>query len=75
MASVNFIGFTIGSLLFVRLADTYGRKPVALWSTLVTPVGIIFLLFFATSLMNIYIIVFFMGLSYSTRSSVSYLLG
>lgn len=75
MGSVNFIGFTIGSLLFVRLADIYGRKPVVIIATLVTPLGIICLLLFGNSLIKIYIIFFIMGLSYSSRSSVSYLLG
>lgn len=74
MASVNFIGFTFGSLLFVRLADLYGRKPVSLISALVTPLGILAIIFYGYSLLSIYCIVFVMGLTYSTRTSVSYLL-
>jgi MFS family permease len=73
MASVNFIGFTIGSLFFVRMADVYGRKPVLLIATSVSPIGITCLIFFGKSLMSVYIIVFCMGLTYSTRTSVSYL--
>jgi MFS family permease len=74
MASVNFIGFTIGSFLFVRLADIYGRKPVLLISSAVTPIGVVCIILWGNSLTNIYIIVFVMGLTYSTRASVSYLL-
>ena len=74
MASVNFIGFTLGSALFVRFADSYGRKPVVLISTMVTPIGIIAMIFWGNTLVNIYCIVFIMGLTYSTRASVSYLL-
>jgi MFS family permease len=73
MASVNFIGFTIGSLFFVRMADVYGRKPVLLIATSVSPIGITCLIFFGKTLMSVYIIVFCMGLTYSTRTSVSYL--
>ena len=74
MASINFIGFTIGSLLFVRLADVYGRKPVVLVATAVTPIGIVCIIYLGTSLYSVYTIVFFMGLTYSTRASISYLL-
>lgn len=73
MASLNFIGFTFGSLLFVRYADVYGRKPVVLLATSVTPIGILCIIFFGTTLLNIYVIVFIMGMTYSTRTSVSYL--
>ena len=73
IASLNFIGFTIGSLLFVHYADQYGRKWIVIIATSVTPIGIACIMFFGNSLDRIYYIVLTIGLTYSTRSSVSYL--
>lgn len=52
-----------------------GRKLVLVLSSAITPVGIIALTMFGYNLYFIYGIIFFIGLTYNTRSSTAYVFG
>lgn len=76
LGAIGFISFSIGSALITRVADVYGRRSVIIWASLVTPAGMVLLIFFAKySLYIIYAIVFSMGLTYNSRGSTAYLFG
>jgi MFS family permease len=75
VGALSFFSFSIGSALFTNLIDKYGRKSVLIYSSLVTPIGILALIAFANSLTVIYVVMFVMGLTYNTRASVAYLYG
>ena len=72
MATSNFAGLTIGSLLFIRYTDIIGRKPVVLLVSTVTAVGIYSMMLFGDTLLKVYIIIFVIGSVYSARASVTY---
>ena len=74
MGTIQFLGFTIGALLFTHLADVYGRRMVVIISSLVTPIGITLLTIYPQTLESIYFTTFMMGLSFATRSSVTYIM-
>jgi len=73
MGSVCFISFSIGSLLTSQLPDTYGRRRVVLGSALVSPLGILILLFAPVNLLFINVIMFMIGFAYNARSTGAYL--
>lgn len=73
LGAISFMSFSIGSLLITRVIDIYGRRPVLLIATLVTPIGILMLISVAKSLVSLYVIIFVIGLTYNTRSSTAYL--
>jgi len=56
------------------LADIYGRKPVLVFSTLLTPVVIGALVLFTTSLDQIYLWIILLSLSYSSRGSAAFIM-
>jgi len=60
--------------MIVRLTDQFGRKPVVLLATAVSPIFITITIYFSTSITMIYIYVFIMGLFYSTRASGAYIM-
>ena len=74
LGAISFFSFSIGSILLTKIIDTKGRKTVVLLASSVTPLGII-LLFFAPNIYYVYSIMFLIGLTYNTRSSVAYLYG
>lgn len=73
LGSFSFISFSVGGLLISKQADVLGRKNMVLVASLVTPIGILFLQFFAFNIMIIYLIIFVMGLTYNGRSSGAYI--
>ena len=72
IGSLGFFSFSIGSIMFTNTIDTYGRKKVLIVSSLVTPLGLLFMVF-SKNLISIYVTIFIIGLSYNTRCSTSYL--
>jgi len=40
LGTVSFVGFTLGSFLFLSKMDSHGRKPIAVETTLITPIGL-----------------------------------
>ena len=75
VGALSFVSFSIGSALFTNLIDKYGRKSVLIYSSIVTPIGILTLIAFANSITFIYIAMFVIGMTYNTRASVAYLYG
>jgi MFS family permease len=76
LGALGFISFALGSAFITRIADLKGRKFVIIWSSLVTPIGIVLLILFAHfSLYIVYSIVFIMGLTYNSRGSTAYIFG
>ena len=47
LGMISFVSFSIGSLFFTNQIDTHGRKYTLVFSSLVTPLGIFAILFFA----------------------------
>ena len=72
MGTIGFFGLALGSLLFNNTIDTYGRKKVIVIHALVTPVGLLCILFFVRTLETIYAAIFIMGMTYTTRNSTAY---
>lgn len=72
---VSFLSFSIGSLTLTDLIDTKGRKQVVLYSSLITPIGLILLMTFADGIYSIYSILFLMGLTYNPRMNGAYIYG
>lgn len=77
VGALSFFSFSIGSVLLTNLIDKYGRKSVLLYTSLVTPLCLFLLIFFAKSngIKFVYTVMFLMGLTYNTRASVSYIYG
>ena len=77
IGGISFLSFSVGSIIFSRIIDKQGRKPVLLWFGMVTPVGMIILMVFKAylNLVFIFVMIFLMGLTYNTRSSTAYLYG
>ena len=75
LGAMSFISFAIGSALITRFADVYGRRKVVIYSSLVTPIGLMCLIYFAKNLIVIYIFIFLIGLSYNARGSTAYIYG
>jgi len=73
IGTMSFISFAIGGILYIDSTDQKGRKKVLVLLSLVVPLLLVLMLFFAKSLMSIYIFVFIMGLTYCTRNSTAYL--
>lgn len=75
MGTLSFMAIAIGSFFFTRQADTFGRKPVILLATLVTPIGVALIILLGThlNLYYIYSILFVIALAYNPRASTSYL--
>lgn len=75
MGTLSFFSIAIGSFFFTRQADTYGRKPVILAATMVTPIGVALILLLGThlTLYWIYGILIMIALAYNPRASTAYL--
>lgn len=73
IGSVSFISFSIGSLFTSTVADTYGRKKTVLAFGMVTPLGMLALLYGPQSLSFINLLMFTIGFTYNARSSGAYL--
>jgi MFS family permease len=67
LGSISFVCFSIGSILFTKQADVYGRKKVTLLAGLITPICLIILTIFAKSFgfYFVYLIVSLMALAYN----------
>jgi len=75
IGSLQFIGLAVGALLFTPFSDVYGRKPVLAFSAVLTPLVILCLLLFTSSLDHIYFWIGLLSLSYSCRGSSAFILG
>jgi len=75
MGAISFISFSIGSILITRVIDIYGRRPCLIAASLVTPIGMMLLIFAGYNLSFIYCIMFCIGLTYNIRGSTAYLYG
>jgi MFS family permease len=75
IGAVSFISFSLGSVLFTRIADKLGRKSVLVISSMVSPIGIIILTIFGKSLNFIYTTIFLIGFKYNSRGSTAYVFG
>ena len=75
LGAMSFISFAVGSAFITRLADIYGRKLVVILSSMVTPLGIIVMIYLAKSLIALYVLIFIIGLSYNARGSTAYIYG
>ena len=75
IGSVSFISLSIGSFLFSKAIDQYGRKFVVLFAGSISLLGLLILQIVGVNggLNLIYLVVFLMGLAYITRQSVCYL--
>ena len=71
--AISFVSFSIGSIIFSRFVDIFGRKPALLLSSAVTPLGLLAGLVLGSSVHVIFIQLFVLGLLYSTRSSTAYI--
>ena len=75
VGSFSFIAFAIGSVLFTKQADRYGRKKIVVFASLITPIGICLLLGGVRHLgiYFIFAIMTCMALAYNPRSSTAFL--
>ena len=71
---ISFISFSIGSYFLTKI-DNFGRKYAVVLSSLMTPFGILAIMFFAKDIYFIYAIIFIVGLSYNPRTAAAYTLG
>jgi MFS family permease len=46
IGSVSFVSISIGSILISRYMDKLGRKPVVVYSAVMTPIGLMIFLIF-----------------------------
>jgi MFS family permease len=74
LGAISFISFSFGSILFTGISDKYGRRPVVIIASLVTPLGA-FSTLFAKNIATLYSIIFIMSLSYNARGSTAYIYG
>ena len=73
MGAISFISFSVGSLL-TRVVDIYGRKKSIAIASMVTPIGLLILIFVRDQNLNfIYSVMFIIGLTYNVRGSGAYL--
>ena len=76
IGALSFFSFSIGSVMFTNLIDKYGRKYVLVYTSLVTPIGLLVLNAFENmGIIFIYSVMFIIGLTYNTRASVAYIYG
>ncbi len=73
IAALFFIGFMLGSLIFPRMADIYGRRPLVLWSFIIQVISDLLMLY-ARSLPVLYSGLFLLGLRFSPGFQVPYVL-
>ena len=66
-----FIGCFIGSFILPRCADVFGRKPLFLIG-LALYIIVVILLYFASSLWELYVLMFLGGISETGRYYVAY---
>ena len=72
LGSTYFIGFAIGSIIFPRLADIIGRKPVELLGTLIY--AILMLCFiFGSNMSGLFVTLGIFGLRSSMNLQISYI--
>jgi hypothetical protein len=57
------------------MTDIYGRKPILLWSSIMTPITVAFMVFWADNLTKIYILIAILSLTYSSRGSTAIFFG
>lgn len=74
MGSISFISFALGSALITRCADTAGRRKVVMYSSMVTPLGLIVLCLFK-NVYTVYTVLFLIALTYNSRGSTAYMQG
>jgi len=73
IGSLNFLGMIVGSVLFIHLADVYGRKKTLLiGGSTYYLLGIS--LYFVTDLYSLYVIDFLFGMACLVRAMSSYML-
>ena len=72
MGTFIFIGYTISSLAFPRMADIYGRKSVFICFYTLHVLGMAAILFIPTYY-AIYLGLFFVGLASTIRTVVAYI--
>lgn len=75
LGALSFISFAIGSAFITKQADMSGRRPVIIMSSIVTPVCLLIMMTLTSSLNEIYVLVFLMGLTYNSRGSTAYIFG
>lgn len=75
LSSVSSIALALGGALFTNQIDKLGRRPMVLMFGAITPLGLLAAQYFCHNLLNIQIIMFLMGLSYSTRQSAAFMYG
>ena len=75
IGSLQFVGLALGAVIFTPFADTYGRKPVLIFSVALTPIVMFSLLIFATNINHIYFWITLLSLSFSSRCSTSFMMG
>jgi hypothetical protein len=72
--SLLLLGFFIGSILFVRLGDSIGRKPIVLTATIVSTVSLFLCLCASPNPLYLYLWIFLFGLTIAPRCLLSYVL-
>lgn len=72
IGSLYFVGFMLGAIIFLRLSDICGRKPVAIGAYIVHIIVTIMLLA-APNLETIYAALFLLGLKTSPNGQVTYI--
>jgi MFS family permease len=75
IGSLQFIGLALGALIFTPFSDIYGRKPVLVFSVVLTPIVIFSLIIFTSTLNHIYFWITLLSLSFSSRCSASFMMG
>jgi MFS family permease len=72
--SLMLFGFFFGSVFFVRIGDSYGRKIVVLISSAVGTLSLLICEFFSPNLLTLYAFIFIFGLTIGPRCLLSYVL-
>lgn len=73
MGSSLFVGFFIGAMIFPRLADIYGRRPIFRIFYLLHVLGIAIMLY-APNLYYMYVGIMCVGLASPVRTAVGFVL-
>lgn len=73
IGAIFYLSSSLGSFLFTNLADRRGRKFVLKGACFVCVSGILFLILCPLNIYIIYAVLFFVGMSYNPRNSISYL--